>query len=149
MRRERLEVAAQRVGLVVLPAPDVGRDLVEQDVAAEETAAVLPQQRDVAVGVAGQQEHLERLAGEVERVALVHEVGRLDRRDRQLVLLLGRALRVLARHAVREQPALEAVAGAEVEPRAHGQVAVDAALHDLLAPVISARRVLAPMWSGW
>ena len=105
---ERLEVAAERVGLVVLPAPDVGRDLVEQHVAAEEPAAVAPEQRDVAVGVTRQDEHLERLARELEHVALVDEMRRLDRRDRQLVLLARRALGVLARHAVRQQVAAEA-----------------------------------------
>ena len=93
IRCERVEVAAERVGLVVLPAPDVGRDLVEQHVAPEQPAAVLAEQRDVAVGVTGQDEHVERLAGEIERVALVHEVRRLDGRDRQLVLLVRRSAR--------------------------------------------------------
>ena len=130
--------------------PDVGRDLVEQHVAAEQAPAVASEQRDVAVGVPGQDEHVEGLAGQVERIALVHEPGRLDRRDRQLVLLARGALGVLDRHAVRQQVALEARTGVEVEPRAHGQLAVARPLQDLLgARVSSARRVLAPMWSGW
>ena len=60
--------------------PTFGRDLVEQDVAAEQPAAVTAEQRDVAVRVTWQHEHLERLAGQIERVALVHEVRRLDGR---------------------------------------------------------------------
>ena len=93
---------------------------------------MLSQQRDVAVGVTGQEQHLERLAGEIEGVALVDEVRRLDGRDRQLVLGLRGARGVLARHPVPKHPALEAVAGVAIEPRAHGQLAIDAPLHDLL-----------------
>ena len=128
---QRLQVGAQRVGVVVLPAPDVGRDLVEQHVAAEHAAAVLPEQDDVTVGVARHDEDVERLAREVERVALVDEVRRLDRRDRQLVLLVDGALGVLDGHAVGDEVAPEARCGLRVDPGADRQLAVAPALHDL------------------
>ena len=80
----------------------------------------------------GEHEHLERLARELEGVALVDEARRLDGRDRQLVLLAGRSLGVLGGHPVGEEIAREARPRVGVEPRPHGQVAVDPALHDLL-----------------
>ncbi len=86
----------------------------------------------MAVGMTREEEHVERLAGEVEGVSLVHEHGRLDGRDRKLVLLAGRALGVGERHAVGQQVALEASTRVEIEPRAHGQLAIAGALHDLL-----------------
>ena len=86
----------------------------------------------MAVGVTREDEHVEGLAGEVEGVSLVHQHGRLDGRDRKLVLLVGRALGVGERHAVGQQIALEAGSRVEIEPRAHRQLAIAGALHDLL-----------------
>ena len=85
----------------------------------------------MAVGVAGQNEHVEGLARQVEAVALVDEQRRLDRRDRQLVLLAHRALGVLGRHPVGQQVALEARPRFGIQPGAHRQLAIAPALHDL------------------
>ena len=112
--------------------PTFGVISLEQHVAAEQPAAVPAEQCDVAVRVAGQHEHVERLAGEVERVALVHEVRRLDGHERNCVLVADRALGEVRRHAVSHQVALEARAGLGIEPGGHGQLAVAPALHDLL-----------------
>ncbi len=59
---ERLQVAAERIDRSVGPPAHVGRDLVQQHVAAEQSAAAKPEQRDVAVGMAGQVQHPVRLA---------------------------------------------------------------------------------------
>ena len=104
---------------------------LEQHVAAEEPAAALAEQGDVPVGVARQHEHVERLAGEIERVALVDQVRRLDG-------AIGSSSSSPAERSA-SSPACRGRAGSGrsaarvgIEPGAHRQVAIARALHDLL-----------------
>ncbi len=124
------EVAPERVRLGVLPAADVRRDVVEEDVAAEEATRSLAEQGDVPVGVARQEEHEEPLVRDLDSVALGDQAGRLRGVDRDATLVVGRPGGLGLGHAVSAQIRSEgAVVGAK--PGSLREFPVGCALDDL------------------
>ena len=103
---QRGEIAAKRIGGRVRPAADVGRDLVEQHVAADQPAAAPVMEGDVAVGMAGQVEHAPGVPARFDDVVLVHEAGGDGELDGDADLGPRRRRGEVGRHAVVAEVAL-------------------------------------------
>ena len=128
--RQRLEVAPERIEGRVLPAPYVRRDLLEQDVTAEQASGLEPMEDDVAVGVAREEQYLVRLA-RLQLVSFHDEVRRPHRSHRQPDLLGGRRGGEFFRHAVRAQEGLERGSIGALSPGGFRQLRVERSLDDL------------------
>ena len=128
---QRPQVSAQRIGGGVRPAPHVGRDLLEQHVAAEQPSAALAVQRDVAVGVSREHQHPEPLTVQVELVARLDQPRGDGRMHRSPFLGVGRLGRHLGRHPVHLEMLLEPVDVGVLAPRQLGQMRIVCALHHL------------------
>ena len=127
---ERVEILPQRVRPRIAPPSDVGRDLVEEDVAAEELPAPFTEERNVPVGVAGQDEDRIRLAAELDQIAFVDKTRRLGRVHEQAHLVGCGCGSQLRRHAMPEEVPLESLEVALVTPAA-GELGVSRPLNDL------------------